>query len=652
MGLHGRAGIGSVAMALAVVLLLASTGLAQHSYPKLCNIYFDSLFAADLELLSRWDLLVLSKRAEDIHHDELAQLRAYNPDLTIIAHMAVGYGRDFDYPAINADLSDTLAANDWWMLDTAGERVVFGTGNIMMNMSLDCPTNARGQRLCDWLPGYIHARLYQGGRWDGLFLDYSVDRVAWLDRYLPNPIDHDVDGQPATMEELDDSWRLGMHHCIAELRTLVGDDFLLVGNGNNTMYETCDGDTREDFPEMHGDWFDNMFDEEHGYLAFEAKYRKPTTNIINTIWSGDVLEDGSPARWGGFDREFLLGLTSTLVFGDGYFSCDGPAHTEAWWIEYYDFDLGMPISRAEAADVRTAYIPPWVGYLELVKKRRFENGIAVINPTYWPQEVALGGTYYDVHSWNGEFFASSGMRTQIEIKAQSGEMLMGTGVVPEHKIDAAWASMSRESVVIDWDDVDGATYYSVYRCKVAGDGSFGPKTLLTVTESTVHVDSGIVGADGYRYFIAPIDANRCEGRLSRAIAVSTEPGSDQSIALMVDELGGEPARHHDELTPPELPVVRETALTGVWPLPASDEATISFSADDERWGESEPTSVTVYDVAGRLVRTLQDGPLPEGVYERRWDLRNDHGVQVASGCYLVVLERGGRRDASKVLVLR
>jgi hypothetical protein len=121
---------------------------------------------------------------------------------------------------------------------------------------------------------------------------------------------------------------------------------------------------------------------------------------------------------------------------------------------------------------------------------------------------------------------------------------------------------------------------------------------------------------------------------------------------MVDEFGAGPARHQEELEPPEQPVMRRTALTGIWPLPARDGATVSFSADDERWGESEPTTITVYDVSGRVVRTLVDRSLPSGDYEQHWDLRNDRGTPVASGCYLVVLERAGHRDKSKALVLR
>ncbi len=706
-------------LALVALLLVgaASDSWAGHSYPRLVNIYFPSIGEVDLELLSRWDLLVLSKRAEDRHQAELAELRAMNPEITLLAHVAVGYNSGFTDPPINGDITAALDANNWWMLDTEGERVDMGDGNFMVNMSLDCPTDAQGQRFCDWMPEYIAERIYSGGRWDGVFLDYCVDGVAWFDGMLEHPIDHDLDGAGAEREVLNESWRLGMGECVSKLRDLVGDDFILMTNGNNTHYDVCDGDTREDFPEMHGDWYDNMMNEEHGYLAFEALYRTPTTNIINDMWHGDITPDGSPIRGVEFDRDFLLGLTSTLVFGSGYFSCDGLEHRTVWWFEYYDIDLGRPLGRAEDVDVPEGPVPPWV---EFTKLRRFDNGIAVINPCHWSIDIALGGAYYDIHSWNGQFYEFSGMRTSVHLSWETGEVLVGTGVVPEHKVDSANAVAMRDAVVLTWDAIDGASSYSIYRAKVDSSGTPQGKVLVTVVDEPFYIDRDLVGASGYRYYIAPIDALKCEGRQSRAIVVSTEPGSDLSIVLMVDELNGLPTLHWNppvDSSPPfvsyELWRTREggertrladgpltssmtgytdaavepgcsyvyeivlrsggveetlasaratapkvgeryrTTIAGVWPQPAERQASVAFTlADGGPQAETYTTRLSVYDVAGRLVRRLVEGPLAPGQHVRQWDLKNGAGSGVASGCYFFVLEHGPEQVTSKVLVLR
>ncbi|MCK4410344.1 MAG: hypothetical protein KAW67_09670, partial [Candidatus Eisenbacteria sp.] len=241
-----------------------------------------------------------------------------------------------------------------------------------------------------------------------------------------------------------------------------------------------------------------------------------------------------------FDREFLLGLTSTLVFGSGYFSCDGPGHTEAWWTEYYDIDLGQPLGRAERVDVPEGTVPPWV---EFTKIRRFDNGIAVINPARWSVDIALGGAYYDIHSWNGQFYEFSGIRTTLELSWQTGDVLVGTGVVTEYATGSGNAVASRDAVVLTWDPIDGASSYSVYRAKVDSTGNPQEKRLVTVVDEPFYTDRDFVGASSYCYYVAPIDALKCEGRQSRAIEVSTEPGSDLSVALMVDELDGLLALH-------------------------------------------------------------------------------------------------------------
>ena len=98
---------------------------------------------------------------------------------------------------------------------------MFGPENMLVNMTLDCPTNEQGQRFCDWFPEYIAERLFESGNWDGVFLDYAVDRVAWIDRYLQYPIDHDLDGQAAPADSLDLSWRLGMRAFASRLRELA-----------------------------------------------------------------------------------------------------------------------------------------------------------------------------------------------------------------------------------------------------------------------------------------------------------------------------------------------------------------------------------------------------------------------------------------------
>ena len=73
---------------------------------------------------------------------------------------------------------------------------------------------------------------------------------------------------------------------------------------------------------------------------------------------------------------------------------------------------------AEDVDLEPGSVPPWVDLTELVKIRHFDNGIAVINPCNWIIDVPLGGAYYDIESWNGEFYEYRGLTTSLELSCQ------------------------------------------------------------------------------------------------------------------------------------------------------------------------------------------------------------------------------------------
>ena len=63
-------------------------------------------------------------------------------------------------------------------------------------------------------------------------------------------------------------------------------------------------------------------------------------------------------------------------------------------------------------------------------------------------------------------------------------------------------------------------------------------------------------------------------------------------------------------------------------------------------------SLRVFDVAGRLVRTLVDDVRPAGAAEARWDGRDEAGRGVRGGIYLARLRADGVDESRRVLRLR
>ena len=65
-----------------------------------------------------------------------------------------------------------------------------------------------------------------------------------------------------------------------------------------------------------------------------------------------------------------------------------------------------------------------------------------------------------------------------------------------------------------------------------------------------------------------------------------------------------------------------------------------------------PVTLRVYDVSGKLVRTVVSGHRTAGHYEVAWDERSDAGRSVSSGVYFIRLDGSGETVAAKVVVLR
>ncbi len=84
-----------------------------------------------------------------------------------------------------------------------------------------------------------------------------------------------------------------------------------------------------------------------------------------------------------------------------------------------------------------------------------------------------------------------------------------------------------------------------------------------------------------------------------------------------------------------------------YPNPCRTSAAISFEIPDR-------TRVTlrIFDLTGRLVRTLIDGVYDAGVHGALWDGQTDSGVDVSSGMYFYRMKADAYTSARKLLVLR
>ncbi len=89
------------------------------------------------------------------------------------------------------------------------------------------------------------------------------------------------------------------------------------------------------------------------------------------------------------------------------------------------------------------------------------------------------------------------------------------------------------------------------------------------------------------------------------------------------------------------------ALYAARPNPAPGSTTIGFSLP-----RNTEVRLRVYDVAGRLVRTLVDGPVGAGEGVKIWDGRDNSGLPAAGGVYFYRLETGAQTLTQKMILVR
>jgi hypothetical protein len=95
------------------------------------------------------------------------------------------------------------------------------------------------------------------------------------------------------------------------------------------------------------------------------------------------------------------------------------------------------------------------------------------------------------------------------------------------------------------------------------------------------------------------------------------------------------------------PPMSALALLAPSPNPFHSSTRIAFEIPDRG-----TVRLRIYDVAGRLVRTLHEGELPAGRHELRWDGTSDQGESVESGVYFSRIEAFDEQLTRRLLRIR
>jgi len=65
-----------------------------------------------------------------------------------------------------------------------------------------------------------------------------------------------------------------------------------------------------------------------------------------------------------------------------------------------------------------------------------------------------------------------------------------------------------------------------------------------------------------------------------------------------------------------------------------------------------PVSIKIYDITGRLVKTIANGKMSEDYHEVEWDNKDESGKPVPAGIYVLQIAAHGKSETMKISIIK
>ena len=612
----------------ALLLALVAPCHGSHDYPRICNYFTGYTDLQYCEMLSRWDVVVLNCNLQMIRPGMADSLRAHNPEITLLTYYPVAIIWP-DYPAhgtIAEGLGDKIDESDWWLYDSRGNRIANSDGSWFVNISTRCHEDANGQTAYEWMAQYLADEIIASGMWDGVLLDGFFEQAHWINNIeewfeeLPAGIDANRDGVADSADSLNLWWGDGIERFLIHLRQEIGDLPVLVGNGKNTgMAAYLNGGIRERFPLMHGGWEPNMF-EDYGYLSLCRDYLQDPMNLtlLISFWLDEDAGMYGPVRTASYERFLRFTLASSLL-GDGYYILNG-TESQLWWEDLYELKMGAPLTEIYADSIWN----DMYGDYSMVWRRDFSNGVVYCNP--YEQYVTLpDGTWLGPEDGRIRSFTLP-TETTVEIIES----------ISQREFDQTDGTIAYSAMLVN--SADEAVYSYLWANLMDG-----PDTLVTGARMECLVGAGDSCAVDRSLRIR--GAIPC-GTYSLEILVGSQDGAvaGRDTIQVERTVNFRKVQRQDGDFSPE----QDNLLVFPQPMIGPD-ATMKLEVKGAG-SSSRPLTIRLYDVTGRLVRTIiEDQPDEDSGLEI--GMRTEGGGSLVPGVYFVAVETGDQVLRKKVVLL-
>ena len=373
--------------------------------PRLLNLWFTWQIPEDkLAELAKWDVVVLDQDQQARFPERIRKLRELNPKIKILAYAsssniaAAQFVEESNFPGYQL----AHAIPEAWYMHRGTLRVGFWPGAWLINVTNLAPKDSQGRRWNDFLPEYIQNTLWSSGLWDGVVLDEALPGATW---FVGKGLDISGDGQAEPDDLVNREWQAGWKKLAQNVRSRLGPNALIMGNGSAVYAGVTNGILFEDFP-RYG-WASGFRD----YQTSLRSNAKPALSAFNT--NPNNVND--PANW----KLMRFGLASALL-EDGYYSFDygNRDHGQTWWYDEYDATLGKPDGSSYIVRPSNAS-----GIVEGVWWRDYERGAVAVNSLKTAEKVDLPGVYERLRGTQDTVTNSGRLETSVTLGPQEGIIL-------------------------------------------------------------------------------------------------------------------------------------------------------------------------------------------------------------------------------------
>jgi hypothetical protein len=326
--------------------------------------------------------------------DRLRALKQANPDVKVLVYKNLSFLNQFPGPgglsASGVSYAEAEQQPQWFLTNTSGQR--FSSGGYRYLWAADVGDPAYQRR---WAHN-VTAELRSQG-WDGVFMDDANPTIKY--HYPPAqvakyPSDRAYGGATRqALAAIGPRVRAAGKLAVANIGAWseyywTGVDWLRFLDGAMEEMFLKSGSSAD------AGYMSSRFHDQLNQLKEAQRQGKAFIGITHSSASDR--------------RAALFGYATMLLGSEGnsYFALH-EAYSDETWFPEYDYDLGRPLGPEREDPVG-------------VRRREFERGLVLVNPTLFAKAVSLDGAYGGLHP---------GGTSSVTIPPLSGSLLIGDGSV-------------------------------------------------------------------------------------------------------------------------------------------------------------------------------------------------------------------------------